>query len=213
MSAGSTAGRRFRLGLTGGIASGKTLVADELARMGATIIDSDLLARQVVEPGTPGLEAVVQRFGDRVLLPDGTLDRTRLGDVVFQHAEARRDLNAIIHPLVRASAARIEASAPGGSVVVHVIPLLVETGQTDAFDSVLVVDAPVHLQVERLMRRNALSSEQAQKRIDAQASREERLAAADWVIDNAGEPESALRELHALWQGPIAQLLDRIADE
>lgn len=202
--------RTTRLGLTGGIASGKTMVAEELARLGATVIDADVLAREVVECGTPGLAEVVQRFGEDVLLADGTLDRAKLGEVVFSDPRARSDLNDIIHPRVRAAARLLEDSCPQGSVVVHVIPMLVETGQQGGFDGVIVVDVPVHLQVERLMRRNALSAEQAQHRIDAQASREKRLAAADWVIDNSGDPDSALRELRALWHGPIAQQRERL---
>ncbi len=204
MSVGEGMGRRIRLGLTGGIASGKSLVADELAKLGATVIDSDLLARQVVEPGTPGLADVVERFGDAVLLPDGTLDRARLGEVVFGDSGARADLNAIIHPRVRTAAARLEETAPAGAVVVHVIPLLVETGQQDSFDGVLVVDVPMELQAERLMQRNALTKQQAHNRIDAQASREDRLAAANWVIDNSGAPNSTIRALRDLWHGPIA---------
>ncbi len=198
--------RRIRLGLTGGIASGKTLAADELAKLGATVIDSDVLARQVVEPGTPGLADVVERFGDAVLLKDATLDRARLGEVVFGDSVARADLNAIIHPRVRAAAARLEETAPTGTVVVHVIPLLVETGQQGSFDAVLVVDVPVELQAERLMQRNALTRQQSHARIDAQASREDRLAAADWVIDNSSAPDSTIRALRDLWHGPIAHL-------
>ena len=131
----------LRVGLTGGIASGKSVVADELGARGAVIIDADVLAREVVEPGTPGLAAIVERFGDDVLL-DGRLDRKALGDIVFADESARRDLEAIVHPAVRRRAAELEAIAPDDAVVVHVIPLLVETGQQDAFDVCLVVDGP-----------------------------------------------------------------------
>lgn len=195
-----------RIGLTGGIASGKTLVSDELERLGATVIDADVLARQVVEPGSPGLAEIVARFGAGVLLPGGTLDRARLGEIVFRDGEARADLNAIVHPRVRAEALRREEASSGGRVVVQVIPLLVETGQQDTFDGVIVVDVPQHVQVHRLMERNNLSEAQARDRLDAQASRTERLSAADWVVDNSGDPQETLRLVRELWDGPIARL-------
>ncbi len=201
--------RRLRLGLTGGIASGKTLVADELARLGATVIDADVLAREVVEPGTRGFVEVVERFGEDVLGPAGALDRARLGELVFGDPRARADLNAIIHPRVRAAARLMEETASPGGVVVHVIPLLVETGQQNSFDAVVVVDVAVELQIRRLMERSTLTAEQAHARIDAQASRQERLVAADWVIDNSGAPEVALCRVRELWQGPIAELWKR----
>lgn len=201
--------RRIRLGLTGGIASGKTLVADEMTRLGATVIDADVLAREVVEPGTRGFAEVVERFGEGVLGPSGALDRARLGELVFGDAGARTDLNAIIHPRVRAAARLMEDSVSAGGVVVHVIPLLVETGQQNSFDAVIVVDVPVELQTRRLMERSSLTSSQAQARIDAQATRQERLVAADWVVDNSGAPELAVCMVRELWQGPIAELWKR----
>jgi len=197
-------GLMLRIGVTGGIASGKTLVSGVLARLGATVIDADLLAREVVEPGTPGLAEVVGRFGPGVLAPDGSLDRARLGEIVFSDDAARRDLNAIVHPRVRARARALEAGAPEGAVVAHVIPLLVETGQQDSYDAVLVVDAPDEVREERLMRRNALSREQARARIAAQATRDERLAAADWVIDNSGAPEDAIGQVERWWGASVA---------
>ncbi len=197
-----------RIGLTGGIASGKTLVSDQLGAAGALIIDSDLLARRVVEPGSTGLREVVERFGDQVLHPDGSLDRAHLGEMVFADAGARADLNAIVHPRVRAEAYRIEQAAPRDAVVVHVIPLLVETGQQDKFDSVVVVDVPEDLQLRRLMERNGLTRDQAEARVAAQAPRSERLAAADWVIDNSGTPEQTRRRVEELWHEHIATLLD-----
>ena len=179
-----------RIGLTGGIASGKTAVSDMLARRGAVIIDSDTLAREVVEPGTRGLEAIVERFGTTVLTPDGALDRAKLGQIVFDDPVARADLNAIVHPAVRARAAELQLQAPPGAVVVQVIPLLVETGQADDFDLVVVVDADEAVQLRRLMQRNGYTPSQARARLKAQASRAERLEAADLVIDNsAGLPE------------------------
>lgn len=191
------------VGLTGGIASGKTAVADRLAAHGAVIVDADLLAREVVESGTPGLAAVAERFGPGVLTArDGgaaELDRAALGSIVFADAAARRDLEAIIHPRVRARAAELTRAAPDDAVVVQVIPLLVETGQSGAFDRVLVVDVDPAVQLRRLMARNDLSREQAQARIDAQATREQRLAAADEVIDNTGTPAQLDAAVDALW--------------
>lgn len=195
-----------RIGLTGGIASGKTLVSDELAELGAVVIDADLLARQVVAPGSKGLAQIVARFGERLLLPDGSLDRAGLGELIFGDADARADLNAIIHPRVRTVARRLEEAAPSDRVVVHVIPLLVETEQQGTFDAVLVVDVPEDVQLHRLVERNRLTSEQALARVAAQASRDDRLAAADWVIDNNGEPRDTRRLVRDLWNGPVARL-------
>ncbi|MBB1483578.1 dephospho-CoA kinase [Tessaracoccus sp. MC1865] len=189
-----------RVGLTGGIASGKSFVADELQARGAVLIDSDLLAREVVQPGTPGLAAVVERFGEDILTPEGMLDRPRLGRLVFADDAARADLNAIVHPLVRARSAELEQKAPVDAVVVHVIPLLVETGQQDLFDEVVVVDVPVNTQVLRLMHRNNLSRDEACQRIMAQASRVERCAAATHVIDNDGDQASTVRQVEQLWE-------------
>lgn len=177
----------IHVGLTGGIASGKSAVAELLAEHGAIIVDSDVLAREVVAAGTPGFAAVVARFGSQVVAPDGELDRAALGSVVFGDSQARAALEAIIHPAVRARASELVAAAPAGAVVVEVIPLLVEVGLADLFDLVVVVDLDPQLQRERLQRRNGLSVEEAQARIAAQASREHRLTHADVVIDNAGD--------------------------
>ena len=196
----------LRIALTGGIACGKTLVSDELSALGAVVIDSDLLARRVVEPGSAGLQEVRDRFGSSVLQADGSLDRPTLGQLIFNDAGARADLNAIIHPKVRAEAGRLEADAPADGVVVHVIPLLVETGQQSTFDAVIVVDVPEDVQLRRLMERNGFGLEQARARIDAQAQRSERLAAATWVIDNSSDPESATHAVRQLWEGSIAEL-------
>jgi dephospho-CoA kinase len=179
----------MRVGLTGGVASGKSTVAALLRELGAVVVDSDVLAREVVEPGTPGLAAVVEAFGPGVLTADGALDRPALGAVVFGDEAARRRLEAILHPLIRARAAELEAAAPEGTVVVHDIPLLVETGQADRFDAVLVVDVPVETQVERMVRDRGMSREDALARVAAQADREQRLAAATHVVDNTGTRE------------------------
>jgi dephospho-CoA kinase len=177
-----------RVGLTGGVASGKSTVSDILRELGAVVVDADALAREVVEPGTPGLEAVVAEFGAGVLTAEGCLDRAKLGDLVFADPARRKALEAIVHPLVRARAAQIEAAAEG-ALVVHDIPLLVETGQAAGFDAVVVVDAPEELQVERAVRGRRWTEDQARSRVAAQASRAQRLAAATHVVDNSGTRE------------------------
>lgn len=176
----------MRVGLTGGVASGKSTVAAMLAELGAVVIDADQLAREVVEPGTPGLEAVVAEFGDQLLSDDGRLDRPALGAVVFSDEPARRRLEAILHPLIRALSAEIEAAAADDALVVHDIPLLVESGQADHFEALVVVDVPVETQVERMVRDRGWTESDARARIDAQASREERRAVASYVVENTG---------------------------
>lgn len=187
-----------RVGLTGGIASGKSMVADELAARGAIIIDADLLAREVVEPGTPALAAIIDRFGAQVLR-DGQIDRARLAQIVFADPHARRDLERIVHPAVRARAAELERAAGDAAVVVHVIPLLVETGQHEDFDVVVTVDADHETQVQRLMVRNGFTRAEAESRIAAQASREDRRRAADVVVNNTGSPTQLREQIDALW--------------
>jgi dephospho-CoA kinase len=179
----------MRVGLTGGVASGKSTVSGMLRELGAVVVDADVLAREVVEPGTSGFDAVVAAFGPEIVASDGGLDRARLGAVVFADPDKRATLESIIHPRVRARAAEIEAAAPPGAVVVHDIPLLVETGQSDAFDAVIVVDLPVEVQVERAMGERGWSEDEARSRIAAQATREQRLAVATYVVDNTGTRE------------------------
>lgn len=185
--------------LTGGIASGKTTVARMLAELGAIVIDSDVLAREVVAPGTAGLAAIVARFGSGVLTADGSLDRQVLGEIIFADEQARQDLNSITHPAVRARRAELVAAAPPDAIVVSVIPLLVESGLADGFDGVAVVDLPVEQQLARLQARNGLNEDQARARIAAQASQQERLAVADWVLDNSGSIEQLGAQVHVLW--------------
>ncbi|HEY3547517.1 MAG TPA: dephospho-CoA kinase [Propionicimonas sp.] len=187
------------VGLTGGIGSGKSLVAELLAAHGATIIDADLLAREVVAPGTPGLAAVRERFGAGVLRSDGSLDRAALGRIVFGDPLARRDLEAIIHPAVRARAAALTAAAPEGAVVVQVIPLLVETGQQGNFDQVVVVDVDPEVQLSRIVRRDGLTEAEVHARLRAQASREARLAAAHVVLRNNGTRDDLAAAVDRLW--------------
>jgi dephospho-CoA kinase len=188
----------LRVGLTGGIGSGKSEVSRGLAARGAVVIDADVLAREVVARGTDGLAEVVAAFGD-ILTPDGELDRPALGRVVFGDEAARRKLESIIHPRVRARAAELEAQAPPGSVVVHDIPLLVETGQADRFDVVLVVDVPLETQLERLVDVRGMNAEEAQARIASQASRDDRLAAADLVVDNSGSLKDLDQRIDEIW--------------
>ena len=188
----------LRVGLTGGIASGKSMVAAELAARGAVIIDADVLAREVVEPGTPALAAILDRFGMQVL-KDGQLDRARLAEIVFADPSARRDLEQIVHPAVRARAAELERAAGDAAVVVHVIPLLVETGQHEDFDLVVTVDADHETQIQRLMARNGFTRAEAESRIAAQASREDRTLAADVVLDNTGDMAQLTEQIDALW--------------
>ena len=190
----------MRIVLTGGIASGKSTVARKLEQLGAFTIDADVLARDVVALGTEGLKAVVARFGNSVLAADGSLDRSAMARVIFADPQARADLNAIIHPLVRERAAELEAAAPVGAVVVHVIPLLVETGQQDRFDAVVVVDTTVEEQLRRLTRRDGLTQTEAEQRVAAQASREERLGAATHVIDSSGPVRETMRQVDELWR-------------
>lgn len=188
------------MALTGGIASGKSFVADELDTLGAIIIDSDVLAREAVEPGSDGLAEVVERFGPGVLRADGALDRPGLGRIVFHDDAARADLNAIVHPRVRRLAEEREQRSPADSVVVHVIPLLVEAGLAKGFGHIMLVDVPEEEQLTRLRDRDGLDVEDAQARLDAQATRAERLAVATWVIDNSGSPDDTRAQIHAWWR-------------
>ena len=187
-----------RVGLTGGIASGKSAVAAELAARGAIIIDADVLAREVVEPGTLALAAIIDRFGPQ-LLSDGQLDRAQLAQIVFADPLARRDLERIVHPAVRARAADLERAAGRAAVVVHVIPLLVETGQQEDFDLVVTVDVDHETQIKRLIARNGYTRAEAESRIAAQASREDRRIAADVVLDNTGSLAQLREQIDALW--------------
>ena len=190
----------MRVGLTGGVASGKSTVAALLRELGAVVVDSDVLAREVVEPGTPGLAAVVEAFGPGVLTADGALDRPALGAVVFGDEAARRRLEAILHPLIRARAAELEAAAPEGTVVVHDIPLLVETDQAGGFDAVVVVDAPDDVRVARVAAGRGMTESEARGRIAAQATREQRLAVADHVVTNSGDLDALDRAVADLWR-------------
>ncbi|MFD1858756.1 dephospho-CoA kinase [Aeromicrobium camelliae] len=189
----------LRVGLTGGIGSGKSTVSALLRERGAVVIDYDQLARDVVEPGEPALTAIAERFGASVLHPDGTLNRPALGAIVFTDPDARRDLEAITHPAIRDRAAQLEREAGEDGIVVHDNPLLVEMGAAEHCDVVLVVDVPEQIQIDRLVRDRGMSEDDARARIAAQASREQRAAAADHVIDNSGTKNELVHTVGGLW--------------
>jgi dephospho-CoA kinase len=193
------------VGLTGGIASGKSTVSAILAELGAVVIDADALAREVVQRGTPGLEAVVAEFGPEVLTPEGDLDRPAMGAIVFADPDARRRLEAIIHPLVHRRGAELEAAAPADAVVVHDIPLLTEGGRAGSFDAVIVVDAPPELQVARMVADRGWTREDAEARIAAQASRKDRLAIATHVVDNTGSLADLRVQVEAIYASLAAR--------
>ena len=189
------------VGLTGGIGAGKSTVGRMLAARGAVVVDADDLARRAVEPGTPGHARVVERFGERVLAPDGSIDRRALAGIVFADRAARRDLEAIVHPEVARMFAEEAARHRGTDrVVVYVAPLLVETGHADAFDVLVVVSAPEEQQVERLVRDRGMTPEEVRARIAAQLPGAEKVRRADVVVDNAGSLEELERRVDALWR-------------
>jgi len=193
-----------RVGLTGGVASGKSTVSAILDELGAVIIDADVLAREVVAKGTPGLDRVVAEFGAEMLTPDGELDRPAMGRLVFGDEDARRRLEAIVHPLVFERIVELEAAAGPDDVVVHDIPLLAESGRADTFDAVIVVDADPERQIGRMAAERGWSREDAEARMLAQASREDRLAIATHVVENNG----SLEDLRARVEEVYSQLVD-----
>jgi dephospho-CoA kinase len=190
----------LRVGLTGGIGAGKSTVAQGLARLGAVVVDADQLARRVVEPGSPGLDAVVAAFGPQVLTPGGRLDRPALGRLVFADETARRRLNAILHPRIAALTAQEVAAAPQDAVVVHDVPLLVENGLGPDYQLVLVVTAPERERVRRLVAGRAMAEQEAEARIAAQADDAARAAAADVLLDNGGDRGAVLAAVERLWR-------------
>lgn len=185
------------MGLSGGIGSGKSTAARLLEERGAVVIDLDVVAREVIEPGRPGFDAVVTRFGQEVLGPDGRLDRPALARVVFGEPAARADLDAIVHPLVAEETRRRIAEAPADAVVVVDVPLLVEAAAR-GYDVVVIVEAPEDTRLHRLARRG-LSAEDARRRMAAQASDAERRAVADVVLDNSGSRADLEAQVGALW--------------
>jgi dephospho-CoA kinase len=191
--------RTVMVGLTGGIGAGKSTAARLLAERGALILDADVAAREVVAPGTDGLAAVAAEFGDTVLGPGGALDRAALASVIFADPDRRAALNAIVHPRVRGWMTERVVAAPEGSVVVQDVPLLVESGLAGLFELVVVVDAADAVRVARLVRDRGMTEQEASARIAAQAPREQRLAAADVVLNNDGAPEELADQIAALW--------------
>jgi dephospho-CoA kinase len=190
----------FRVALTGGIASGKSAVADLFAALGVPVIDTDVIAREVVEPGQPALAEVVAAFGTEVLDATGRIDRRRMRERIFADPDARRRLEAILHPAIRAEMAR-QSLAARGPYQVLVIPLLTEGGRRDHVDRVLLVDVPEELQIERLMMRDGVTLEQARASLNAQATRAERLAMADDVVRNSGRVDELREAVAALDAG------------
>ncbi|HZE67385.1 MAG TPA: dephospho-CoA kinase [Sporichthyaceae bacterium] len=189
----------MQVGLTGGIGSGKTTVTDLLAELGAVIVDSDVVAREVVAAGSDGLAAVVAAFGPDVLGPDGELDRAKVAAIVFHDPEARATLNGIVHPRVRERAAALVRAAGPQAIVVQAVPLLVEVGLANAFDLVVVVDVEPEVAMDRLVRGRGMDPADARARIAAQADRATRLAAADVVVDNSGDREAIRARVAELW--------------
>ncbi len=195
------------VGLTGGIGAGKSEVSRLLVAHGAVLVDSDRIAREVVGAGTPGLAAVVAEFGPGVLADDGTLERSRLGAIVFADADRRAALNAIVHPLVRRRSAELAAAAAPDAVVVHDVPLLAENGLAPLYDLVVVVDAAESTRLRRLAATRGMPEREARARMAAQATREERLAVADVVVDNDGPLDALAPRVDRLWR----TLADRAA--
>ena len=188
------------VGLTGGIGSGKSTVARMLEERGAVVFDADLLAREAVEPGTPGHTAVIERFGADVLAPGGELDREALASIVFADPSARRDLEEIVHPEVRRLFADgSEAYLDTDRIVVFSAPLLVESGMHTAFEILVVISATVATQIERLMRQRGMSEAAIRARIDAQAPLEDKAAVADFLVDNGGTLAELESQVERLW--------------
>ncbi|MEU6193453.1 dephospho-CoA kinase [Streptomyces sp. NPDC047061] len=189
----------LKVGLTGGIGAGKSEVSRLLVGHGAVLIDADRIAREVVAPGTPGLAAVTEAFGSEVLAADGSLDRPKLGSIVFADPEKLAVLNSIVHPLVGSRSRELESSAAGDAVVVHDVPLLAENGLAPLYDVVVVVDAATETQLDRLTRLRGMTEEDARARMAAQATREKRLEIADIVIDNDVPLDALQRRVGEVW--------------
>ncbi|MFF8190364.1 dephospho-CoA kinase [Streptomyces bobili] len=189
----------LKMGLTGGIGAGKSEVSRLFVACGAVLIDADRIAREVVAPGTPGLAAVVETFGEGVLAEDGSLDRPKLGSIVFADPDRLAALNAIVHPLVGARSRELESAAPEDAVVVHDVPLLTENGLASLYDVVVVVDAAPATQLDRLVRLRGMTEEDARARMAAQATREQRRQIADIVVDNDVPLPDLERRVKDVW--------------
>lgn len=189
----------FTVALTGGIGSGKSTVANAFAALGVEIIDADVIAREVVEPGTPALQAIVKRHGESILTAEGTLYRARLREIIFQQPQEKNWLNQLLHPLINARTQQLRAQA-SSSYILWVVPLLIENNLQHQANRVLVVDVDEAVQLQRTRQRDGVSLSQAQRILAAQVSREQRLACADDIIDNSGTPEQVLPRVAELHQ-------------
>lgn len=203
----------LNLGLTGGIGSGKSAVSAVLHEIGATIVDADKVAREVVEPGTEGLRLIRATFGDAVLTAEGALDRPALAKIVFNDDDARLQLNAIVHPLVRARSEQIVRSAGEKAIIVHDIPLLAEGTTAPSFHLVLIVVAPEAVRLERLTTSRGMDRDDALARIEAQATDEQRLAIADIVLDNGGSPQELRSQIERQWRERLAPYGQALAEQ
>lgn len=188
------------IGLTGGIGSGKSTVSRRFASHGAIIVDADAVAREVVEPGTPALSAIVSAFGPAILHTDDSLNRAALGDIVFNDPDALQVLNSIVHPAVRSRTQELISEAPAGSIVIYDVPLLVETENSYDFDAIIVTTAPEHVRVERLMENRGMLESEARARIESQAPEADRLRIAHHVIDTSGSLDETYQQVDALWE-------------
>lgn len=200
----------LRIGLTGGIGSGKSTVSEELARLGADLIDADKIARQVVEPGSEGLDAIEREFGSEVIAGDGSLDRAALAGIVFSDTARLKALEAITHPLIGKETARRFAEAAPDAIVVHDMPLLVETGQTDGYHLMVVVDTPEDVRLHRLVELRGMPEADARARIKAQATDEQRRAVADVLLDNSGDRDGLIAQIHQLWENRLVAYRDNV---
>jgi len=188
------------VGLTGGIATGKSLVSAEIKRLGATVIDADVIAREIVEPGKPAYNEIIEAFGEKILNPDATLNRKALGDIVFCNKEALAILNRITHPRIRQRIREEIARAGDDELIVVDIALLIEMGFKDEVDSIIVVYADEERQIERVLRRNGLTREEARQRLSCQIPVKEKLGYADYVIENNGNIESAVEQAREVFR-------------
>ncbi|KUG53583.1 hypothetical protein AVL62_02015 [Serinicoccus chungangensis] len=202
----------LRVGLSGGIGSGKSTVSAQLASLGAVVVDADAVAREVVGPGTPGLAQIAERFGPDVIAADGSLDRPALGQVVFGDAQARRDLEAITHPLIRRRSQQLFEAAPDDAVVAHDVPLLVELGMGADYALTVIVDVAEEERLRRLVELRGMDEQAARSRIRAQADDGQRRAAADVLVDNSGTLDDLRRRVDDLWSGRIVPFREHLAD-
>ncbi|MBC9957446.1 dephospho-CoA kinase [Yimella sp. cx-51] len=200
----------MRIGLSGGIGSGKSTVSTLLGNLGATVIDADQIARAVVEPGTTGLQQIQETFGEEVIADDGTLNRPALAAIVFADTDRRKELEAITHPLIGERTAQLFREAPADAIVVHDMPLLVELGQTNSYHLMVIVDVPAHVRLDRLVEQRGMTRADAEKRIAAQASDEQRREAADVLLDNSRGLAELEQAVKSLWHNRIQPYADNL---